>query len=233
VKHSKGWKKSNIGKKVVRWSVILAGLVAAVLMVDPPRAQALSLRLSDGNTTVETSGNGVVYFVGPVGDWVVNVSTGVSYPVLGAPGVPTLDLNSINVTTNGPSNLKISLSQSGYIGPTVTNFLLSVGGVTSGIADFQAYVDGANTLFGTSTLLGSLGPFSGGAFSGTTGGPVGIMSSLYSLTLEANLAYSSGGWQWQGTSFNFEAKLPEPATIILLGSGLVLLGLVARKRQAV
>jgi hypothetical protein len=49
----------------------------------------------------------------------------------------------------------------------------------------------------------------------------------------ANLAYSSGGWEWQGTSFNLEAKLPEPATIILLGSGLVLLGLLGRKRKAV
>lgn len=217
--------KKGVSGKRVFWLALLAVLVAAFLIANPPRVQALSLTLSDGISTVSSSGTGFVNFSGSVGDWLINVSTGIT----GSLGLPILDLNSINVNSSNPANLTLSLSQTGYTGPIDGNFLLSLGGVTGGTATFQAFLDSSNTLFGTSTPLGTFGPF-GGVFSGTLSTPV-VATGPYSLTLLANLSHPEPSrWPIIATSFNFEAKLPEPASLLLLGSGLTILGLLGTRR---
>jgi hypothetical protein len=183
--------------------------------------------LSDGSSTVETSGSGFVYYAGNLGDWIINVTTGVT----GTLNLPVLDLNSINVSSNNSGNLTISLSQTGYTGLIDGTFVLSLGGVSGGTTTFDAYLNSDNTLFGTSYLLGSFGPFNG-AFSGTLSAPVTSTGAPYSLTLVASIFHPQPAiWPFVASSFNFEAKLPEPASIILLGSGLVILGLVGRRRK--
>lgn len=41
---------------------------------------------------------GSVTFIGPIGNWNVNVTTGVTYPALGTTDTPKMDLNSVNVS---------------------------------------------------------------------------------------------------------------------------------------
>jgi hypothetical protein len=209
------------------------------LVLSAPNAEALSIKLSDGDTTVTCADGdqcdqnvlaGAVTYLGSVGSWFLNVTTGLTYPVIGLPGIPILDLNSVNVSSSNPGTLTIALSQTGYSGPLDGSFFLGVGGTTTGTVSFGAYLEQTNELFGMSTLLGYLGTYTGPVFSGAISVPSIIISpSLYSMTLVSNITHPSWGW----TSFDYEGTLPEPATIILLGSGLILLGLLGRKRKAV
>lgn len=223
-------------KRVALWSVILSGLVAAFLMLEPPRAHAtLALQLSDGSTTVTIFDGGAfdqnplagaVTYLGTVGLWSLNLSTVLGIPVVGTLALPTLHLDSVNVSSPGAGTLSIWGSQSDYTGLLSGNFLLESGGWTSGTVGVNAYLSTTNTLFGTSTLLGSLGLFTNGAFSGATAGPVAAGGS-YALTLGTSITHSGPGV----TSLNVNSVLPEPASLILLGSGLLVLGLVSRRKR--
>jgi PEP-CTERM motif len=217
------------GERIALWSMILVGLVAAYLLLEPRRADAtLTLQVgsgsaaefcSDGESCDVNSAPGAVTYVG-VGAWSFSVSTAATYST---PGSPALVLPVLHFSTSyfsmGPGNIYVAATQNGYAGPYSGNYLLSVGGVTSGTVGVQAFVNSA--------LLGSLGPMSGGAFSGTVGGPVEI-AGPYSLTVATTITQSGPGF----SSLDVGLSLPEPASLILLGSGLLVLGLANRRRKS-
>jgi hypothetical protein len=198
---------------------------------------ALSIRLSDGSYTVTcadgaacdfTPQTGAVGYTGSVGSWVFNLTAGLSYPLIGSQAIPMLDLISLNVSSFNAGTLTIGLSETGYTGPLDGVFQVAAGGTTTGSVNFQAYLDTSNTIFGSSTLLGGIGPLTGPAFSGVVALPVTVSSPAYSITLLSNITHA---WWGGATSFDFESKLPEPASIILLGSGVILLGLIGWRRK--
>ena len=217
------------GKRIALWSVILAGLVAAFLMLEPRRAHAtLTLQVgsgssaqfcSDGALCDVNSALGAVTFIG-VGDWSFSVSTAATYPTGGSPAfvLPVLHFSTSYFSLDAGS-FYVAATDSGYTGPLSGNYLLSAGGVTSGTVGVQALIN--------STLLGSLGPLTGGAFSGSTGGAVDI-SGPYSLTVATTITQTGPGF----SSLDVSLALPEPASLILLGSGLLVLGFVSRRRKS-
>ena len=226
-------------KKIV---ALLAGAMLTMGMATA--ASALSIRLTDGNTTFTVNDGGfgdtamgvagVVGFSGVIGDYIVNVSTGLSYPILGSSASPIMDLSSVNVSYNGPAvsnTLKIYLTDTGFSSPsTIGAFAAGIGGTTTGTVTYSTYLDAANSAFAETTLLTSKS-YSGGPFSGGESSLVDVSSlvSSYSLTQEVDITHiASGGFS------SFDATLtpvPEPGTMMLLGFGMLGMAVYGKRRM--
>jgi VPDSG-CTERM motif len=216
-------------------------LVAVVFgLAAPPLAHAVpTLRLSDGVSTVTIADGGVgdsnpvagaVTFIGPIGSFSTNVSTGLSKPVLGSATLPFLDLSSVNFSS-GPAGGTLTIGFSdNFFGPTPGGVTANIGGTTARTVSYSTFADASNLLFGTFIPLTSQGPFGAPAFSGTTFATLGLLSP-FSLTQEVVIIHTAAG----AASFNAELKAVPKAvpdggsTVALLGG--VLVGLESLRRR--
>lgn len=215
------------------------GAVGCLLALAPKASADMELTLTSGATTISVNDSGhpgVVVFDGSVGNWDLNVTTGVA-----SGSDPIIELNSVDYilgSGTGANALSISLSADNLSGP-VSGFNAAIGGTLAGGTSltYQAYVDSSNSLNGMATEIGSMlsfGPFGsgGGAFSGATSGG-SVNSSLYSATEVVDLSGSgSGPGLGSGSSFDASISAPEPIAAILLGSILVLTTSALRRKRA-
>jgi hypothetical protein len=144
-----------------------------------------------------------------------------------------LHLNSVQVTYNtpgnGPSTLKISLQETGLMTP-FSSYATSVGGTTTEAAPaggvrFETWYNG--------TLLSTLGTYSAapGTASGSFGGSVsGSVDGVAPFTLEQIAYVTHTGFGV--TSFDMHTTVPEPATLAMLGLGLLGIGFSRRRNTA-
>jgi hypothetical protein len=209
-------------------------LASALLLLTATSAHAipiLRLTTSSGSTEVADGSGldlnpvaGAVTFANPIDSWIVNVTTGLSKPVLGSAGAPELDLNSVNLSSGGAGWLEIELTDTGFTAQTAAQFLSAFGGTTNGSVSFRTFFDASNIEFGQATELTSFSA-PGPAFSNVASSYL-TSATPYSLTLLVRITHAGGT---QVSSFDGTIKIPEPGTLLLLGAGC--LGLAVMRRR--
>jgi hypothetical protein len=192
----------------------------------------LVLTGSASGIAVANTSTGLYTFLGDVGNYVVNITTGEGSPLL-SPG--SLDLNSIDTSGSTSGPLTIEWSENGLTTPD-TAFAMAFGGtLTSGAGSSvsnSGYESNSNGFFALTNKIGTIGPYSGSAapgtpFSGTASGSAPA-SGTYSLT-EVVTLNGVGSTNYSGDASL--APSPEPASVVLLGSVISATVIALRRRR--
>lgn len=190
----------------------LSSGTSSVVVIDESLAGTLSSAGSFTSTSADSlAGAGIIGYSGAVGGFIVNVTTGISKPLIGPYAI---DLNSVSVSGTA-GTLTIGLIDTDFVVPGngLYTLLSELGGATDGIvgsATGGALDSNAEIGFSADTLQG---PFGAGPFSGADRADV-FLNGSFSLNTVVTITHSGAG---QITSFNHKLSVvPEPGSCAVL-----------------
>jgi len=217
-------------KKMFLRSAVVA--LAGVGLMAGGAAASPILTLDDGTTSITITDNGtgdlfdsvdgVIGYIGTVGGWDVTMSMGSSYPAIGSVGFPELHLTGSTTSLLDGGSLTFTFEDTFTSWDSdLEGLVSSFGGDAAGEVTFSTYLDGVE--------LASFGPESGNFSEALTSLVVPSDTNSYTLQIVGVIEHSSQG---QASSFDGSvAPVPEPATMLLFGTGLAgLAGVVRRKK---
>jgi len=151
-----------------------------------------------------------------------------SKPVIGSATAPQLDLT---FAATGTGSIFLFAFDTDFV--TGGPYLLAIGGSNSngsGTVTGRAWGGTSNTAlqFSGANLFGTLGPFSGAAFSGTAVDTLTPTVNPFSLTIGVAITRDTAGTSTG--DFNMSA-VPEPATWAMMMIGFVGVGFLAYRRR--
>lgn len=233
---------SNRSRRLVAAAIVASATLSLSNLADA----ALSVKLENGGSIFTCADNAacdsanetgnLVLTNQAIGGYLFNLTIAISKPVTGTDVSPQIQLTDLSLTPFGSLSgpLMVSVSDTDFMGPgSPAPYQFAVAG-TANSADvsFWAYTDTGNNLFGTGSLLSSLGPKSGPSFSDAAAISLHSSTAPYAITLAAQINPTSTGLSVTSISAQL-TPVPLPAAGLLFGSGLIgLIGMVKRPRRA-
>lgn len=206
-------------------AVVIAGAARAVptlTLTDIVNGNTITVVDGDGNDS--SSLTGVVTFNGSLGDWTVNVSTGLSDSPDATIG-HGLDLNSVDKSSKA-GTLQITFGDGGFTLPAAGHELKAdIGGTLgSSTGKWLTYTTQLNGNPATSLS------FTNSPFSGSATKDYALISTPFSLSQTVTIHHT----QAAQTSFDANVGVPDGGlTALLVGMGLLGTGIAARRRRLV
>ncbi|MGA8028648.1 MAG: PEP-CTERM sorting domain-containing protein [Bryobacteraceae bacterium] len=219
---------------IKKLSIFAVGLAIALPAAFASTTDEISLTESGFATMTASSGTGLVSFNNiAYGDFVANTVTGTGSPIFNE---PDLNLQTVNVSAMNLSSSKtltIELTETGLTGLS-NPFLFSNAftGILNGVTSekLTTYIDPSNTAFGTAHMLATT-TFTAQGSNANNQLVSGPTTSPFSETeiIVATFGATSGKPDSLDSSILIQSAVPEPASLALIGTGLLGLAFVRRR----
>jgi hypothetical protein len=205
----------------------LAGLIALASLSAAHATPILGIKLQSGASTfTSSSGPSPLTVVQSIGNFTTTVNTGT------ATTLPAIDLSSVDIVSSAGGTLIITLSAKDFTNAIgARNWLTQFSGnFVSGAAtvSLATYLDNTDTLFGIGTALSVLTD-TATPFALSNIHAASVTSSPFALTEVLTITTTGAAHVSLDGSIT---DAPEPASIAVLGAGLVGIGAVSRRRKA-
>ncbi len=211
-----------------KFSKILIAAVLAVFLVAGSSWATAMLEISGtGFSTLQLSdsdGDGIIYWgSGPIGAFQGASAFAVTKPQIGGNSFPSMHLNGAATTGNGGTfTVKFTDTDFGPLMSGINGFISSMNGA-NGTQSLEVYYDTTNTPFGQEIRIADIDLLNTDEiFNGIPDG------DQFSLTMISTMSLGAGS---AGSFDNTVDPVPEPASILLLGGGLLAMAGVIRKKM--